>query len=726
MLAKTIVIFSTKGGVGKTLVATNLAVSLGYYLRKKVALVDLDLQATGDMPMWLDITANKCLLDLAEKLKNNPQDENALQEHLFSIERYEISFLPAVLKPHHVGRIDSNKINTVLDAIEQAYDYIIIDAGRAFTETLFSVFNHANLILLVSTPDILSVYQTKWALDILQSLHIPLNLIKIVLNRAQSLGGVSWQEVRAAVPCEIIGRIPSEGKAIGLALNRRIPIVIDNPNCRASAAIKKLGIDLTSGKENYFLERQQVDAASAAPKIEEGILLKEDDFWANFKFGQGPSAVEGQDKESDEVIELKKRVHQKLIDKLDLKHLEIDVSDPIKAAQVRERTEKTITNALAEESGMFLASLEVRKKLVKEIADEALGLGPLEDLVNDESISDIMVNNKNQIYIERQGKIELSPKRFLSNEQVRQVIERIIAPLGRRIDESVPMVDSRLPDGSRVNAIIPPLALTGPTLTIRKFGRERLNMNDLLRLNTLTKPMADFINACVVSRKNIIVSGGTGSGKTTVLNVLSAFIPETERIITIEDAAEIRLKQEHWVRLESRPPNIEGKGAITTRELFRNSLRMRPDRIVIGECRGAETLDMLQAMNTGHDGSMTTIHANSTHDVISRMDSMILMSGAELPVRAIREMIASAIHIIIHTARLSDGSRKVLQISEMTGMLDEMHIGSKDIFNFKQSGVSLEGKVLGQFTPTGYIPSFMQDLIIRGIKISEDIFKPVA
>jgi pilus assembly protein CpaF len=352
-----------------------------------------------------------------------------------------------------------------------------------------------------------------------------------------------------------------------------------------------------------------------------------------------------------------------------------------------------------------------------------LGLGPLEDLVSDPEISDILVNNKNQIYIERHGKIELSPKRFLSNDQVRQVIERIIAPLGRRIDESVPMVDARLSDGSRVNAIIPPLSLTGPTLTIRKFGRERLNMNDLLQLNTLTKNMADFLQACVLSRKNIIVSGGTGSGKTTVLNILSAFIPANERIITIEDAAELRLKQEHWVRLESRPPNIEGRGAITTRDLFRNSLRMRPDRIIIGECRGAETMDMLQAMNTGHDGSMTTIHANSTHDIIARMDSMILMSGSELPVRAIREMIASAINIIIHTARLSDGSRRVMQITEMTGMLDEMHIGLKDIFIFKQTGVSSEGKVIGDFGPTGYIPSFMEELKVRGIAVSDDIFK---
>jgi pilus assembly protein CpaF len=382
-----------------------------------------------------------------------------------------------------------------------------------------------------------------------------------------------------------------------------------------------------------------------------------------------------------------------------------------------------ISNFLTEEAGSFISSLEVRKKLVKEILDEALSLGPLEDLLADPAITDIMVNNKDEVYIERYGKIELTSKKFISNEQVRTIIERIIAPIGRRIDESVPMVDARLPDGSRVNAIIPPLSLTGPYLTIRKFRKERYKIQDLIELKTLSPAMAEFIKACVVSRKNTIVSGGTGSGKTTVLNVLSEFIPEVERIVTIEDAAELKLHQEHWIRLESRPPNIEGKGAITIRDLFRNTLRMRPDRIIIGECRGVETLDMLQAMNTGHDGSMTTIHANSTHDVLTRLDSMILMSGVELPIRAIREMIGSAIDIIVHTARLSDGSRKILQVTELAGMKDEIHIDLRDIFIFKQVGVDNEGRVLGDFQATGYVPSFIEEIKIRGIPLTEDIFK---
>jgi septum site-determining protein MinD len=717
MPGRTIAIFSTKGGVGKTLVATNLAICLGHEGKKKVAVIDLDLQGVGDMAKVLNAAPTRSLLDLSERLKTTPDLTN-LNDFFVHIERYGIDFMPAVLNPRQASHVTPERIQAVIARLAKDYDFIFVDAGKGFTESLFAVFNLSNLILLTVTPDVLAVYQTKWALDTLQALHIPLNMIYLVLNRAESIGGVSWQEVRAAIPCEIISRIPSEGKSVGLALNRRVPVIMDNPSAKVSQSVRKLARDLIERKELY-LEYQKIGHGPT----DVSVLTKEGEFWDKVKLAKEPFVPE-LEIETDEIIELKRRVHQGLIERLDLKHIEIDMNDPAKAKAIREKTEKIIANALAEESGVFLSSYEVRKRLVKEIADEALGLGPLEDLIADHEISDIMVNNKNQIYIEKFGKIELSPKRFLSNDQVRQVIERIIAPLGRRIDESVPMVDARLPDGSRVNAIIPPLALTGPTLTIRKFGRERLNVDDLLRLHSMSQEMRDFLRAAVMARKNMIVSGGTGSGKTTVLNVLSAFIPTNERIITIEDAAELRLKQDHWVRLESRPPNIEGKGAIAIRDLFRNCLRMRPDRIVIGECRGAETLDMLQAMNTGHDGSMTTIHANSTHDVLSRLDSMILMSGSELPVRAIREMIASAIHVIIHTARLPDGSRKVLQVTELTGMIDDIHIGLKDIFVFKQLGLDQNGKVTGEYQPTGYIPSFVEDIRLRGIPLSDDIFKP--
>ena len=335
-----------------------------------------------------------------------------------------------------------------------------------------------------------------------------------------------------------------------------------------------------------------------------------------------------------------------------------------------------------------------------------------------------MVNNKDEIFVEKNGKIILTNKRFISNDQVRATIDRIIAPLGRRIDESTPMVDARLSDGSRINAIIPPLSLNGPMITIRKFAQERYTVEDLLtRFNTLNQPMADFLNACVIGRKNMIVSGGTGAGKTTLLNIISQFIPDNERIITIEDAAELRLVKSHWARLESRPPNIEGKGRITIRDLFTNTLRMRPDRIIIGECRGAEVLDMLQAMNTGHDGSLTTLHANSTRDVISRMSSMVLLSGIELPLRAIYEMVASAINIVTHVSRFSDGSRKITGVSEVTGKLIDGLPEMKDIFIFKHKGINSDGLVLGDYVPTGYVPKVYEDLVMRGMTLNKSIFE---
>jgi pilus assembly protein CpaF len=520
------------------------------------------------------------------------------------------------------------------------------------------------------------------------------------------------------MPVEIVAKVPSEGKIVGSAVNRGIPVVIDSSKTKISTAIKKFAHDLLS--EKLYIEHKVIDQL----KVKEATIEKAGEFWQKQGLTESleePPPVE----EVDEILFLKRRIHNRLIEELDLKRLDLTVfSDAKKTKELKSKAEMMVTNFLAEEAGSFISSSDVRRKLVKEILEEALGLGPLEDLLADSEITDIMVNNKDEVYIERRGKIELTSKKFISNEQVRTIIERIIAPIGRRIDESVPMVDARLPDGSRVNAIIPPLSLTGPSLTIRKFRKERFKTEELIALDTLNSTMSEFVQACVVSRKNMIVSGGTGSGKTTILNVLSAFIPSNERILTIEDAAELKLHQEHWIRLESRPPNIEGKGSITIRDLFRNTLRMRPDRIIIGECRGIETLDMLQAMNTGHDGSMTTIHANSTHDVLTRLDSMILMAGVELPIRAIREMIASAVDVIIHTARLSDGTRKIIQITEIAGMKDELHIELKDIFAFKQTGIDNQGRVLGSFQATGYLPSFLDDIRIKGIALSDDIFKP--
>jgi pilus assembly protein CpaF len=362
-----------------------------------------------------------------------------------------------------------------------------------------------------------------------------------------------------------------------------------------------------------------------------------------------------------------------------------------------------------------------RKKVVDELINDLTGFGPINPLLLDEDVSEVMVNGPNQVYCERKGKLVLTSVQFRDNEHVMSVIDKIVAPLGRRIDESSPMVDARLPDGSRVNAIIPPLALNGPTITIRKFSKDPYRIEDLINFGTVTEEMAVFLDACVKARLNMFVSGGTGSGKTTTLNVLSNFIPDEERIVTIEDAAEIQLGQEHVISLESRPPNIEGKGAISIRDLVRNSLRMRPDRVIIGEVRGGEALDILQAMNTGHDGSLATGHSNSPRDMIARLETMVLLAGVDLPIKAIREQISGAIDVIIQQTRLKDGTRKIVNITEVQGMDGEV-IVLQDIFSFKQEGLNSEGKIIGRLVPTGVRPKFYERLEASGIHIPASVF----
>lgn len=434
------------------------------------------------------------------------------------------------------------------------------------------------------------------------------------------------------------------------------------------------------------------------------------------KRGMSLSVVDKGPDHRHDYQELKEKIHRRLIDQLDLAKLESIPKETL-AIQVRNVIEDLLQEVV--EIGPDFN----RDQLAEEILNETFGLGPLEPLLGDPTVSDILVNTHKQVYVERFGRLELTNTVFKDDLHLLNIIDRIVSQIGRRVDESSPMVDARLLDGSRVNAIIPPLAIDGPILSIRKFGVNKIAIDQLMQLETLTKPIADLLHAAVRSRLNILVSGGTGSGKTTLLNILSSFIPANERILTIEDAAELQLRQTHVVRLETRPANIEGKGIVNQRELVKNALRMRPDRIIVGEVRGGEALDMLQAMNTGHDGSLTTLHANSTRDALRRLETMILMAGSNLTERAMREQISSAIHLIIQIARLSDGSRKVMKVSEITGMEGDT-ISLQDIFIFEKMGVQEDGKVLGGFRTTGLRPKFAEQLVNSGIELPADLFEP--
>lgn len=454
---------------------------------------------------------------------------------------------------------------------------------------------------------------------------------------------------------------------------------------------------------NAARNSRSADPKRSAPSMPVGVAAKAEQ--------PEPSRASAQ---REHTKELKVRVHSELIDRLDL--AAIGSLGPVEAGEEI----RTVIGRLLEQQELPLSN-EDRRRLEAEITSEVLGFGPLDPLLKDDSVSDILVNSARQIYVERRGKLQRSDIHFRDDEHLIQIIDRIVSQVGRRVDASSPMVDARLPDGSRVNAIIPPIALDGPALSIRRFGKDPFHIHDLIAFASMTEEMAQFFEAIVRARQNIIVSGGTGSGKTTLMNCLSSFIPENERVVTIEDAAELQLQQPHIVRLETRPANLEGNGQVTARDLVRNCLRMRPDRIVVGECRAGEALDMLQAMNTGHDGSITTLHANNPRDCLSRLEMMILMAGVELPVQAMRQQISSAVNFIVQQSRQRDGTRKVTKVTEITGMEGDV-ISAQDIFQFVQTGVDSEGKVEGYFECTGIRPRVTETLEACGINLGDDFF----
>ncbi len=497
---------------------------------------------------------------------------------------------------------------------------------------------------------------------------------------------------------------------------------ISRRHCQVFAEGGKVFVRDLASRNGTFVngERVQTDV-----ELADGAVIQLGDIAIRFQADEGKDAplqtsiaasVKGG--ASRTPPELKRKIHMQLIEDLDLKHADFTQESDQK---MRERASKVISAIVERHAGDIPAAV-TKGDLVKEVLDEALGLGPLEDLLADHEVDEIMVNGADRIYVERRGKLSLTDKQFTDNTQLMNVIRRIISPLGRRVDEASPMVDARLKDGSRVNAIIPPLSLKGPTLTIRKFSADPFTSDDLVKFVTMTPAMVSFLQLAVASRQNLLISGGTGSGKTTLLNVVSGFIGKEERIVTIEDAAELKLWQDHVVTLESRPPNIEGEGAIPIRKLLINALRMRPDRIIVGECRGGEALDMLQAMNTGHDGSLTTLHANTPRDALSRLETLVLMAGMELPARSIRQQIASAVNIVVQIARMSDGTRKCVSVQEITGMETDV-ITMQEVFTFKETGLGPQGKVLGEHHATGAVPKFVHRLRASGRTIDLGMFR---
>lgn len=664
-IARIICVAAPKGGVGATTVAANLACALAKESGARVGAVEVG--ACGDLAMVLGVEPGVA-----------PEGRSA-----------GVDLLPSVAG------------DTVSGAtLRAAHDFLIADLTGDPSEWTPAV-DESDLCLLVTTADLLSIKRVRVQAGRFAEMHFPPERFRIVLNQDEGRSGMGVQDLQSLLPYPLLGTIPADAKALSAALSAGEPAVTGQPSSPFGKAVRGLAAKLA---DNVLYPARNAPSVRPLPRATPAPPIRSGQPAAS---GNGAGTRESHRISVGVAVDpwqtLKRRIHAELPRRVDLKQIDVTRRpDAQVLARLRGDVERS-TETLLTEFGASLPDRAARERVVKEVADEALGLGPLEDLLRDEDVTEIMVVGPDRVYVERGGKLFPTGIGFSSEHQLRTVIERIVNPLGRRIDESQPLVDARLADGSRVNAVIPPLSLVGPVLTIRKFPSRRLTMEDLLQRGTITPAAASYLRACVEARKNVVISGGTGSGKTTLLNVLSSFIPRDERIVTIEDAAELRLDQDHVVTLEARPANLEGKGAITIRDLVRNSLRMRPDRIVVGECRGGEALDMLQAMNTGHDGSLTTAHANSPRELLSRLETMVLMAGMDLPVRAIREQIAGAVQVIVQQSRMSDGRRQVTHLTEVVGMEGD-RVVLQDIFLHGQDGAG------AQIQPTGVVSRFVDAL----------------
>ena len=697
-------IVSRKGGTGRSFIAVHLALAVRKITRRPVLLIDLNLPYSGDCLMQLGLGSATSMAENASKI--DFLSPAILQERV-SVHSSGVAVLPACINVELSELVTADVVRRHIEIAQECWPYIIVDHGARLGAEDLVVLDRSAAALAVVEPDLLAINQTRKLVDYLRAIHFPAERIHYVVNKYTDDPTITLQLIQAHVDKPILGVIPEDRLTVRQSVRMGRPLGSGQDDGGTVDILHGVGEALV-----HWLERAKNNSSH-------GISSK------FLRQTQSQAAETEAEAISDELVPLKLRVHQRLVREMSTQNVRVTNRLPTgsELQELQLRTAAVVSRILDEEAGDLQLDIEQKRRIGRAIVNEAIGLGPLEAFLGDANVSEIMVNGPNQIYVERGGRIQLAPDQFTSEDQLRRIIERIVLQVGRRIDEQSPLVDARLLDGSRVNAVIPPIALDGSKLTIRKFSRRRLGVEDLINFGSLTTQMAQFLRAAILCRKNILISGGTGSGKTTLLNILSSYIPPDERIVTIEDSAELQLPQEHVVRLETRPVNIEGRGEISIRDLVRNSLRMRPDRIIIGECRGGEALDMLQAMNTGHDGSLTTTHANTPRDALARLETMCLMAGVELPGRAIREQIGAAIHLIIQQSRVQDGSRKVVYITEVAGMEGD-RILLQDLFRFEQRAVDGEGRVVGTFPPTGNIPRFLDELERKGLGVNREIFIP--
>ncbi|MCC6278200.1 MAG: Flp pilus assembly complex ATPase component TadA [Oligoflexia bacterium] len=712
-----IAISGGKGGVGKSVFAANFAQALMLELRARVLLIDLDAQSCGDQNVLLGLRPNKTISEVATFGGHITAQTIST---LIAPHNSGLHFIGAVRAPGDIYDVNVEGLKKSIESLSHLYNFIVVDIGTHFQNPQLAMIEMSSVVLLLTLPEILSTNQTMKTISQLMTQMFPADMLQVVLNKVSQSNPLTPQMAAQSLKKNPVGVIPQDDVIVSQALSRSTPFVASQPRAPISIAFHETVRRLTSGGTLDKL-RSLNKPKGVQSDVKNETQIKP-------LGAASTSQTRPNDTKKAEVFDsrtvLKRRLHRGLIETMDLKKGITETNgDPAKETELRVKTQQSIA-ALLDKEGSTL-SREERALIVKEVLDEALGLGPLEDLLSDQAVSEIMVNRRDLIYVERSGKLTRTDFSFTSNQQLLTVIERIVTPLGRRIDEKTPYVDARLKDGSRVNAVIPPLAIDGPCITIRKFAKTPITYKDYANFGTMTEPMIDFLRICVENGLNIIISGGTGSGKTTLLNVLSGFIPATERIITVEDAAELQLKQDHVIRLETRPPNMEGEGAVTIRDLIRNTLRMRPDRIVVGECRGAEALDMLAAMSTGHDGSLSTVHANSPREAIKRLVNLCSMAKEAPSEKAIMEQITSAVDLIIQISRLSDGSRKILSITEVVGMQGDIAT-TQEVYRFKEEGFDKNRKIIGQFQATGFIPTFIEEFERKGVKVPRTLFAPPA